>query len=448
MTVQTSAKLAIGLSLFVSLFLPIGANLDHFRSQDLELVPSNFWPPIHNEQNSSLGLGFALGCTFCGNNEVFLNEPPPDDIYYMPPPPLPPGFIISDINGLNKPQNGDQCNFCSAFHNEGEQLPNADASNRSFDNRLVVSLIVFTSIGAVLCLYLIGTRKSRIIASLTQTTIFKSSPTANVSHQIDKNNTSNNSFANSGVHLSDPCYLQTNRDKNLTNPIISDHAPHKKTAIPSKYWAQQGSIINRTIRRVPNEYEVPSSQTNSTGTSSAVYADMNNEQNNQRFFSPYNLHTYAEVREVLDPNEHFHTSSNSSAMLSESNYDNNAVYPHNTGPGCLINNAAVVNNVHQGSVQMSDFNSMRTNAANQSMSYSSHTVAHPVNAHQHHHQQHHQLINHQPPKMHHSSHQQQHIAQPIYEQPPPQRAQVIITSNNQGVNPTLLNYRDRVHNVI
>jgi hypothetical protein len=245
--------------------------------------------------------------------------------------------------------------------------------------------------------------------------------------------------------------LQTNRDKNLTNPIISDHAPHKKTAIPSKYWAQQGSIINRTIRRVPNEYEIPSSQTNSTGTSSAVYADMNNDQSNQRFFSPYNLHTYAEVREVLDPNEHFHTSSNSSAMLSESNYDN-AVYPHNAVNGCLINNASVMNPTQQGSVQMSDFNSMRTANANQTISYSGHTMAHPMNTHHHqaqHHQQHHQILTHQLPKMQHNTHHpQQHMQQPIYEQPPLQRAQVIITSNNQGVNPTLLNYRDRVHNVI
>ena len=443
-----SAKVAVGLLLVIGLVLPIRANLDYFKSQDLDLISSHYWPNDYNEHNSTLAMGATLGCTSCGDSGVFLNEPPPDDILYIPSPPLHPSFLLSDINTINKQQNGDQCSFCNLFADEGEQLPNADASNRSFNNRTVVVLIAFSSLAALLCLYIISTRKSRIIASLTQTTIFKSGSAGNTGHQMDKSNSSNNSLVNSGVHLSDPCYLQTNRDKNLINPIINDHAPHKKTAIPSKYWAQQGSIINRTIRRVPNEYEVPSSQTNSTGKSSAVYADMNNEQNNHRFFSPYNLHTYAEVREVLDPNEHFHTSSNSSAMLSESNYDN-TVYPHNNGPSCLLNNAPVMTNTHQGSVQMSDFNSMRTTNNNQSMSYNGHTIAHPMSTHHHHHQPHHQILN-QQPKINHGNHHhhQQHLQQPIYEQPPPQRAQVIITSNNQGVNPTLVNYRDRVHNVI
>lgn len=439
-----SSKLAVGLLLTINWLALISANPDYFRSQGLDLIPTHNWPNNYIEQNSTQGIGSALGCDYCGGNELFFNEPPPDDILYIPSPPLHPSLISSEINSLSKQQNGDQCNFCNSFYNE---LSSDLGPKSEFNNRIVVVLVAFTSIATVLCLYLISTRKSRIIASLTQTTIFKSSPTANGGHAIGKNDLSSNSLVNSGVHLSDPCYLQTNRDKNLTNPIISDHAPHKKTAIPSKYWAQQGSIINRTIRRVPNEYEVPSSQTNSTGTSSAVYADMNNDQNNQRFFSPYNLHTYAEVREVVDPNEHFHTSSNSSAMLSESNYDN-GVYPHNSGSGCLMNNASAMNTSHQGSVQMSDFNSMRNTTANSMVSYSSHTVAHQMNTHQTHHHQHHQILSHQLPKMHHSSNHQQHMQQPIYEQPTAQRAQVIITSSNQGVNPTLLNYRDRVHNVI
>lgn len=410
------------------------AGPDYFRSQDLDLASSHLWSNGYIEPNSTLSLGAELGCNFCG--EVFYHEPPPDDILYIPSPPLHPNFqsSISDIIETAKEQTGDQCRFCKLFYDEGEQLLNSDVVDRNFTGRIVVFLASFTAIIAIVFLYLVGTRKSRIIASLTRTTIFKSSPTTNVNHQHDKNSSLNESIANSGVHLSDPCYLQTNRDKNLTSPIISDHVPHKKTAIPSKYWAQPGSIVNRTIRRVPNEYEVPSSQTNSTGTSSALYADMNNE-GNQRLFSPCNLHTYAEVREVLDPNEHFHTSSNSSAMLSESNYDN-AIYPHNSGaPGCVLGNMGVITTVPNGSVQMSDFNSMRSA---QPMAYNQQTSA-PSMMNSHH------TLNHQVPKMHHKHQQMQ---QPIYEPPPSHRAQVIITSSNQGVNPTLLNYRDRVHNVI
>lgn len=412
------------------------ASLDYLRSQDLDLAPSHYWSNGYIEPNSTLSLGAAMGCNFCG--DVFYHEPPPDDIIYIPSPPLHPSFqgAVSDIMSAAKQQtvDQDQCSFCNLFYGEGEQLSNSDEGDGNYSNRMVVVLVALTAISAVVCLYLIGSRRTRIIASLTRTTIFKSSSPTNVNHQLDKNNSLNDSIANSGLHLSDPCYLQTNRDKNLTSPIISDHAPHKKTAIPSKYWAQPGSIVNRTIRRVPNEYEVPSSQTNSTGTSSAVYADMNNE-GNQRFFSPYNLHTYAEVREVMDTNEHFHTSSNSSAMLSESNYDN-AVYSHNNGagPGCVLNNASIIS-APNGSVQMSDFNSMRSV---QPMAYNqAPTIAssqHTMNLHM--------------PKMHHNTSNHQQMQQAIYEQPPPHRAQVILTSNNQGVNPTLLNYRDRVHNVI
>lgn len=408
------------------------ANLDFFRSQELDLIPPHYWSNGYVEPNSTLGLGAAMGCNFCA--DMFYHEPPPEDILYIPSPPLHPSFqgSTSDLLSMAKQQSGDQCSFCNLFYGEGQQLTTPDESDGNPSGRIVVVLVSLTAIIAVVCLYLIGSRKSRIIASLTRTTVFKSSPTANPDHQMDKNSSLNESLANSGVHLSDPCYLRTNRDKNLTSPIISDHVTHKKTAIPSKYWAQPGSIVNRTIRRVPNEYEVPSSQTNSTGTSSAVYADMNNE-GNQRFFSPYNLHTYAEVREVIDSNEPLQTSSNSSARLSESNYDN-TVYPHNSGPNqaCLLN--AGMSSGPNGSVQMSDFNSMRSVplAYNQSLSM--------ANAHQ--------TMSHQLPKMHHHSNQSQQLQQAIYEQPPPHRAQIIITSNNQGVNPTLLNYRERVHNVI
>lgn len=429
--------LSIVMAVIIGFTASVDASLDSFQPQYFDIAPPQYWSSGF-VRNSSTNLGSAMGCTFCG--EIFYNEPPPDNIMYIPSPPMHPSFSganIADTVNSGKQQSSQPCNFCNSFYNGGEPLSNYDDEiSRNMNNRAVALLIAFSSISAVLCLYILGTKRSKILASLNRTKLFKtgrqtpnSDPHAHQNHhhhhhphhQNDKSNTLNESITNTGVHLSDPCYLQTNRDKNLTSPIISDHVPHKKTAIPSKYWAQPGSIIGRTIRRIPNEYEVPSSQTNSTGTSSAVYADMNNE-NNQRFFSPYNLHTYAEVREVLDPNEHFHTSSNSSAMLSESNYDN-AVYSHG---GCVLASGAMMGTAPNGSVQMSDFNSMRPV---QSMAYGQ-----PTSINQHH-------QSNQAAKFHHNS------GQTIYEQPP-QRAQVIITSNNQGVNPTLLNYKDRIHNVI
>lgn len=398
--------------------ITVEANLDYFRSQDIDFA-SHYWASTVLE-NASLGLGLNSGCDFCAG-EVFYHEPPPDDIMFIPPPPLHPSQHAgpSDLVSLGKRQAGDQCSFCNLFYNDGEQLVNDDGINQDFNNRIVAFLVAFLSISAVLFLYLLSTRRSKIMASLTRTRLFKAHESSiQGGHQLDKNSSLNESIANSGVHLSDQCFLQTNRDKNLTSPIISDHVSHKKTSIPSKYWAQPGSIIGRTVRRIPNEYEVPSSRTNSTGTSSAVYADVNNE-NQQRFFSPYNLHTYAEVREALDPNEHFHTSSNSSVMLSESNYDN-AVYSHG---GCVVGNGGMLAAAPNGSVQMSDFNSMRPV---QSMAYGQ-----PATITNHHSNQ---------LKLHHN-------VQTMYEQPP-QRAQVVITSNNQGVSPTLLNYKERIHNVI
>lgn len=373
------------------------------------------------------------GCNYCsGGMDLFYHEPPPDDIMFIPSPPMHPSFQSSLSEYLNQDKNsyskqqiasvGDQCNFCGIFSNDGSQSLSGD---ENVNNRIVFLLISFLMISGLTFIYLISTKRNKIIASLTQTRLFKANHQGmppnhhHLGHPLDKSGSLNESIANSNVHITDPCFLQTNRDKNLTSPIINDH---KKTSIPSKYWAQPGSIIGRTIRRIPNEYEVPSSRTNSTGTSSAVYADMNNVEGNNRFFSPYNLHTYAEVREVLDPNEHFHTSSNSSVMLSESNYDN-AVYSH--GNGCVMGNGTMMTN---GSVQMSDFNnSMRPM---QSMAYG------PPNS-----------MNHQ--QQHLSTQSKMHLnnGQPMYEQPP-QRAQIIITSNNQGVNPTLLNYKERIHNVI
>lgn len=322
----------------------------------------------------------------------------------IPAPPLPPSInpSFSELVSSVKRLTSDQCNYCNLFQDGAEQS-NLNSSNQS-NGGLISTLLIIITVSALVILYLLTMKRSKIVASITRAKLFGSSSQVNTNNRPDKHTTLNRSTMNTGGHLTDPCYLQTSQDKNLTSPIISDHVPHKKTAIPSNCWAQPGSIIGRTIRRIPNEYEVPSSRTNSTGTSSAVYADMNND--GHRFFSPYNMHTYAEVREVLDPNEHFHNGgSNSSAIISESNYDN-AVYPQQGT--CLLGNGGVLTAVPKGSVQMSDFNSIRPI---QTMNY-------------------------------HTSGQQ------IYEQPPPQRAQVIITSNNQGVNPTLLSYKERIHNVI
>lgn len=393
---------------------PTQAHLDHFRAADL-----NIWAIA---DNASFSLGSPSACSYCGD-ELIYQEPPPDDIIFIPPPPMHPSFQ-NDIDAYKHPNpdkhdTGDQCYFCELLHADGSLVGHGDSSYSNMNNRIIVLLASFLTISSVLFIYVFGARRTKIIASLTRAKVFKSNqqPNAHHHHSMDKNGSLHESLSNSGVRIVDPCYIQTNRDKNLTSPIINDQSQHKKTSIPSKYWAQPGSIIGRTIRRIPNEYEVPSSQTNSTGTSSAVYADMNPE-NNQRFLSPYNLHTYAEVREVLDPHEHFHTSSNSSAMLSESNYDNaiynghNGVYPINGGMPATAQN---------GSVQMSDFNSMRPM---QSMAYGQSAQ-----------------INQHPTQV---KHQYGHS---LYEQPP-QRAQVIITSNNQGVNPTLLNYKEKIHNVI
>lgn len=402
--------------ILIPIFIKAEADRNYLHSQDLD-ISSHYWP-ANMDENSTFGLGAAMGCNFCG--DIFYHEPPPDDIMFIPSPPLHPNFegSLSEMLSSSKQQASDQCNFCNLFYIGGEQLGNSD--NQNLNNPVVALLIAFLSISGVLFVYLVSTRGSRIIASISRSVFYHNNQSTSGGSKQHKNSSLNESIANSGVHLSDPCYLQTNHDKNLTSPIISDHVPHKKTSIPSKCWAQPGSIIGKTIRRIPNEYEVPSSRTNSTGTSSAVYADMNNE-NHQRFFSPYNLHTYAEVREIFDPSERYHTSSNSSGMLSESNYDN-AVYNHGN---CTLNNGAIVAAAPNGSVQMSDFNSMRPM---QSMSYGQPTSLN-----------HHHLNNHA--NVHHNN------LQTMYEQPP-QRAQVIITSNSQGVNPTLLNYKERIHNVI
>lgn len=404
----------------------IEANSDYYRSQELDIT-SHYWATngaYLDNSSTTLELETDMGCIYCG--DVFYYQPPPDDIKFIPSPPIHPSYrdIVPDIliNAVgSKPQQqliqNNQCTFCNFFYDQGEKVFNKYDLNQNFNNRVIALLITFITVSAVLSLYLAVTRRTKIAASIARSRLFKSNTLPTNNHQLDKNSSLNETISNSGVHLSDPCFLRTNRDKNLTSPIISDHVPHKKTSIPSKYWAQPGSIIGRTIRRIPNEYEVPSSRTNSTGTSSAVYADMHNE-NNQRLFSPYNLHTYAEVREVPDPNEHFHTSSNSSVMLSESNYDN-ALYNHG---GCLLDNGGVITTAPNGSVQMSDFSIRPT----QSIAYGQTA---PITHH------------------HLNQVKMQHPNQPTYEQPP-QRAQIIITSSNQGVNPTLLNYKERIHNVI
>ena len=384
---------------------------------------NNYWPVGYiDTENSSTSLSSSMGCNFCG--EMFYYEPPPDDIIFIPSPPLHPGYqsALSEIvEAGRQQQSADQCSFCNIFYDETEQLANLNNINRNFGGGYVVAFGSLIAIAAVVFLYMFGVRKPRIIPSFARTTIFKSHHTPSVNHhQMGKNNPLDDTLPHP-PNMSDACYLQTNRDKNRTSPIISDHATHKKTAIPSKCWAQPGSIVNRTIRRVPNEYEIPSSRTNSTGASSAVYADTaydhQQPNNNPRFFSPYNLHTYAEVREVMDPIEHFHTSSNSSAMLSESNYDN-ALYPHQGNMS--------MQNVPNGTVQMSDFNSMRPPQ----------TIAYQA-----------MQLNNQHQTLNHAHQMISKTQQPIYEQPQ-QRAQVIITSNNQGVNPVILNHRERIHNVI
>lgn len=410
---QNYISLTLSFNILLLLSQYVEGNMDYFKAHELDLTPQ-FWSNSFAE-NTSLNLGVALGCNFCG--DVFYHAPPPEDILFIPPPPMHPSYQSSfgDVMSSSGKQTNDQCNYCNLFYSDDELL--VDVSAKDVGSRLMAMLIALSAVSAILCLYILGTRRSKIV-SLTRVKLFKTGPQQpSARQQPTKASSSDVSINNASTHLADPCFLQTNRDKNLTSPIISDHVPHKKTSIPSKYWSQPGSIIGRTMRRIPNEYEIPSSRTNSTGTSSAVYADMNNE-TNQRFFSPYNLHTYAEVREILD--EHFHTSSNSSAMLSDSNYDNGTHQQHGS---CVMNGGNLIATAPNGSVQMSDFNSMRP------MPQMNYVQPNQIS--------HHLQINTQPNS---SQHQ-------LYEQPP-QRAQVIITSNNQGVNPSLLNYKGRIHNVI
>lgn len=424
---------SVGLSQFTS------AHPDYFSAHDLDIATHLWASSLNIGTNTSLNIIDSVECSHCG--EFFYHEPPPGDILFLPPPPPHPFYESSPLqvagsgSQLDSKQTHEEqpCNFCSFFYNEGEKLNHDQDVNIDSDKRIIATLIAFISISGLLLVYLVTTRRNKIMASLTRTRLFESggrtTGALNAPLPNGKNNSINESLSNApGVHIADPCFIHTNRDKNLTSPIINDHVSHKKTSIPSKYWAQPGSIIGRTIRRIPNEYEIPSSRSNSTGTSSAVYADMvNHEHSNQRLFSPYNMHTYAEVREVLDPNENFHTSSNSSAMMSESNYDN-AAYSHG---GCMVTNTGAITSAPDGSVQMSDFNSMRPmppmSGYGQAVPFNNHIYpGHRINQAK--------MI------------QGQNGQQTIYEQP--QRAQVIITSNNQGVNPTLLNYKDRVHNVI
>lgn len=371
--------------------------------------------------NLSYNSNDSLDCIYCDN------EPPPNDILLIPPPPLHPFFTLSTDHFKTR----EECNFCDTFNHEafaGEQGSDSD-------QRLLLLLIAGSLSGGGLFLYFIG-KKTNILSSIT-----KNHSNDNICPHmpINKNNSINQSLTSAaGAHLADQCYLQ--RDKNLISPMISDHVSHKKTSIPSKYWSQPGSIISRTTRRIPNEYEVPSSKTNSTGTSSAMYTDMINNETysvnknvhpRNTFVSPYNMHTYAEVRELVDNSEHFHTSSNSSAMMSESNYDNAAIYSHGN---CLI--GSVMNGAPNGSVQMSDFNSMRPI---QSMTHCS-----PLNLQNNDHHNHsHNNLNHAK-IMHFQDGNSQQTT--VYEHP--SQRQMIITTDNRGINPTLLNHKERVHHVI
>lgn len=195
-------------------------------------------------------------------------DSPPNDILLIPPPPLPPFF-----QDYSKEQ--DTCNFCNLLNN---QDPLHKEPSTDYDQRLIALVIAFILLTATLFIYFIS-RKTNFLSTSS-----KNNSNDNICTHLPINESLT---SNGGVHMADQCYLQTTRDKNLISPIISDHVSHKKTSIPSKYWSQPGSIISRTTQRIPNEYEVPSSKTNSTATSSAIYA-------------PYNMHTYAEVREVFE----------------------------------------------------------------------------------------------------------------------------------------------------
>lgn len=360
--------------------------------------------PLYDPINSS------YSCNYC--NDQFANEPPPDDILFMPAPPLSPALQAlfmpqSDMmveSEAVKQSIDSECNLCRVIDPNNDQNIYNNLDPRMYSRAFIIlALTILISIMATI--YFVRTRQGKIVASNIRATIFKSNASSS------SNNSSSSKGSSRSPRPTDPCLMGINREKNLTSPIITD-VPHKKTSIPSKYWAQPNSIIGNTISRIPNDYEVPSSRTNSTCTSSAVYADLTNEGHmsaQARIFSPY-MHTYAEV---LDPSDQI--TSGSGMILPDSNYDN-AVYSH----GSLVGH-----NLINGSVQLSDFNSMRppqpvifNSATNQT----------------------------NPPNQMHIQHVNN--IKPFATIQQPHRAQIIVTSENQGRGPCLLHFKEGHHDVI
>lgn len=376
------------------------AALDYHSSADLEIATQLWFDGYFD--NYSLSQGFREGCSYCEG--AFYAEPPPDDILFSPPPPVHPSqkYIIADTVKSSKLGVEDTCNFCNLFQDDTGQFDGTDGANDGGYNLMVVLLLSFLMISSISLIYIVGTRKNEIVASLCRANLFRSAR----NWGSKSGNSSDNSTTCSRARLPEQCYLETNRTKNLISPIISERVDHKKTSIPSECWAQPGPIIARTIRRIPNEYEIPSSQANSVGASSALYADTNYD-GSSRFFSPYSLHTYAEVKDIPESNEQFHVGSNSSAIISESNY-NGSMYNDNI--------SRRVPAIHNGSVQMSNLSST------------------------------HQLQPGKQVSINQNSHfNVQHTGQTIYERPS-NKVQVVITSNQPNQN--LFIYEDTLNNVI
>lgn len=190
-------------------------------------------------------------CVYC--EDGFFNEPPP--VMSLPPPPIMPTFqsAASDLLLLMDKDHASAykydtltsaCSFCS-FLNPSNSEANTGAG--PVDGRLVGILSALLVISFAFVLYLLARRWQKVLITLRA---FNSNNTS--LNQSDKNSSSYGS--NSRPHSSDQSYYQ-----NLTSPIISD-VSRNKTSIPSKCWSQPGSVICSTVRRVPNEYEIPHGQ--------------------------------------------------------------------------------------------------------------------------------------------------------------------------------------------
>lgn len=403
----------------MTLYVSVVTSHDHY--QDYYTGQSNNQEMLNTLYDNTMNLSQTSfsSCNYC--NDPYAIEPPPDDILFMPPPPLPPtmqALLLPNrdmsIESEAVKQSMDlECHFCHLFNGEATEARQTQA----IYSRAGILIIVTILISLMSIIYFVRTRRGKLVASNIRATIFKSN-TATSSSSNKSSSSSSQESSRLSHHPTDPCLMSINREKNLTSPIITD-VPHKKTSIPSKYWAQPNSIIGNTISRMPNDYEVPSSRTNSTCTSSAVYADLTNEGHisaQARLFSPYNMHTYAEVMDY-PTNDQLSTPGNTGMILPDSNYDN-AVYSHGSSVG---------HNIINGSLQLSDFNPMR---APHAVMLNNSTIQ--AN------QMHIQHANNIKPF---ATMQQQHQSQP-------HRAQIIVTSNNQGCGPSLLHFKERHHDVI